>query len=123
MDNELFLNKDGETYQEIMLLILELQKTLLLMGDNQKFYDNADLKCLLNVSDRTLYRMRKMNKIPFFKVGNKYYYPYSSLTKKLLPKSFFCGVLRVFYFVYIGVLFNFIKNNVSSNFIKYISNE
>ena len=84
MDNELFLNKDGETYQEIMLLLLELQKTLLLMEDNQKFYDNADLKCLLNVSDRTLYRMRKMNKIPFFKVGNKYYYPIQFFNQKAL---------------------------------------
>ncbi|MFV0144455.1 helix-turn-helix domain-containing protein [Empedobacter falsenii] len=57
------------------LLLLELQRTLLLLRENQKFYDNADLKRLLNVSDRTLYRMRKMNKIPYFKVGNKYYYP------------------------------------------------
>ncbi|MEG0931322.1 helix-turn-helix domain-containing protein [Algoriella sp.] len=54
------------------------------MGDNQKFYDNADLKCLLNVSDRTLYRMRKMNKIPFFKVGNKYYYPIQFFNQKAL---------------------------------------
>ncbi|TGN24604.1 helix-turn-helix domain-containing protein [Empedobacter tilapiae] len=75
MDDELFLQKNGEAFKEMKLLLLELQKTLLLLGENQKFYDNADLKSLLNVSDRTLYRMRKMNKIPFFKVGNKYYYP------------------------------------------------
>lgn len=75
MDDELFLQKNGEAFKEMKLLLLELQKTLLLLGENQKFYDNADLKSLLNVSGRTLYRMRKMNKIPFFKVGNKYYYP------------------------------------------------
>ncbi|MFV0209743.1 helix-turn-helix domain-containing protein [Empedobacter falsenii] len=57
------------------LLLLELQRTLLLLRENQKFYDNADLKRLLNVSDKTLYRMRKTNKIPYIKFGNKFYYP------------------------------------------------
>ncbi|WP_225541549.1 helix-turn-helix domain-containing protein [Empedobacter stercoris] len=66
------------------LLLLELQRTLLLLRENQKFYDNADLKRLLNVSDITLYRMRKMNKIPYFKVGNKYYYPMQFFKQKAL---------------------------------------
>ncbi|WP_225539531.1 helix-turn-helix domain-containing protein [Empedobacter stercoris] len=66
------------------LLLLELQRTLLLLRENQKFYDNADLKRLLNVSDKTLYRMRKMNKIPYFKVGNKYYYPMHFFNDKAL---------------------------------------
>ena len=46
MDNELFLNKDGETYQEIMLLLLELQKTLILYV----FKINGTLSSKINCS-------------------------------------------------------------------------
>ena len=84
MKNDLFLQNDGEALKDMKLLLLEFQKTFLLLEESQKFYDNADLKCLLNVSDRTLYRMRKMNKIPFFKVGNKYYYPIQFFNQKAL---------------------------------------
>lgn len=84
MDDHLFLQKNGEAFKEMKLLLLELQRTLLLLRENQKFYDNADLKRLLNVSDKTLYRMRKMNKIPYFKVGNKYYYPMQFFKQKAL---------------------------------------
>lgn len=84
MNDDSFLRKDGETLKEMRLLLLELQKTQLFIVENQKFYDNADLRSLLNVSDRTLYRLRKMNKIPFFKLGNKYYYPKEFFNKQAL---------------------------------------
>lgn len=84
MDDDLFFQKNGEALKQMKLLLLEFQKTILLLEENQKFYDNADLKSLLNVSDKTLYRMRKMNKIPFFKMGNKFYYPKQYFNKKAL---------------------------------------
>lgn len=40
-----------------------------------QYYDSADVKQLLNISDSTLYRMRKVKEIPFFKIGKKIYYP------------------------------------------------
>ncbi len=75
MKNDLFSQNDGEALKDMKLLLLEFQKTFLLLEESQKFYDNADLKSLLNVSDKTLYRMRKANKIPYIKFGNKFYYP------------------------------------------------
>ncbi|WP_313094840.1 helix-turn-helix domain-containing protein [Empedobacter sp.] len=75
MKNDLFLQNDGEALKDMKLLLIEFQKTFLLLEENQKFYDNADLKSLLNVSDKTLYRMRKTNKIPYIKFENKFYYP------------------------------------------------
>lgn len=45
------------------------------------FWDNADLKQYLHVSDVTLYRWRKAHLIPYKKIGKKYYY----------PKRFFLG--------------------------------
>lgn len=75
MKNDLFSQNDGEALKDMKLLLLEFQKTFLLLEKSQKFYDNADLKSLLNVSDKTLYRMRKTNKIPYIKFRNKFYYP------------------------------------------------
>lgn len=75
MENDVFSEKEGEALKNMKLLLLEFQKTFLLLEESQKFYDNADLKSLLNVSDKTLYRMRKTNKIPYIKFGNKFYYP------------------------------------------------
>ena len=40
-----------------------------------EFYDNADLKKLLKVSDSSLHRARKSKSIPFRKFGGKIYYP------------------------------------------------
>jgi hypothetical protein len=47
------------------------------------WYDNADVKKLLNISDSTLARYRKNEKIPFTK----------KLGKILYPKDFFDKVL------------------------------
>ena len=54
--------------------------------DLTKWYDNADAKIALKISDSTLARLRKDQKIPFTKVGNKYYYPRDYFDKSLMQK-------------------------------------
>lgn len=48
-----------------------------------KFYDNAEVKQLFNISDATLFRMRKENKIPYTLFGGKIIYPREFFTKSL----------------------------------------
>jgi len=41
------------------------------------YYDSADIKRMLNISDSTLHRIRKSEKIPYFRIGRKIFYPKS----------------------------------------------
>ncbi|MDP2159058.1 MAG: helix-turn-helix domain-containing protein [Flavobacterium sp.] len=50
------------------------------------WYDNADAKMALNISDSTLSRLRKAEKIPFLKIGGKYYYPRDYFEKSMLQQ-------------------------------------
>ena len=52
----------------------------------EKWLDSHDVKKLLNISDSTLWRYRKENKIPYSKIGNKFLYPESFFTKSLKTK-------------------------------------
>lgn len=80
-----FFNRDKNSYEQLRILILELIDVLQPKTEkDQRFYDSADLKHLLNVGDKTLYRMRKQGKIPYFKLGKKYFYPRSFFKKKAL---------------------------------------
>ncbi|MCJ8154830.1 helix-turn-helix domain-containing protein [Chryseobacterium sp. SSA4.19] len=45
------------------------------------YYDSADVKQMLNISDRTLHRLRKSKAVPYMRIGRKIFY----------PKSFFSG--------------------------------
>jgi hypothetical protein len=49
-----------------------------------QYYDSADVKRLLNISDSTLFRIRKSQHIPHIRIGKKIFY----------PKSFFNTALR-----------------------------
>ena len=80
-------NDDQLEVDEVMLL-----KTLNLLSNilehlknpqpqQETFYDNADLKRLLNLSDSALHRLRKTKKIPFRKIGGKVFYPQSYFNK------------------------------------------
>lgn len=67
---------------KLLVFLSEILKTL---GQKQPYgagyYDSADVKQLLNISDRTLHRLRKSNAIPYTRIGKKIFY----------PKSFFHG--------------------------------
>ncbi len=42
---------------------------------DKKYLDNADMKQLFNISDKTLYRWRKNGTVPFTNLGGKHIYP------------------------------------------------
>jgi len=62
--------------------IVQLQQQLLdilagnvRMIDHDDWLDNADVKVLLKISDRTLYRLRIGGQLPARKIGGKWFYP------------------------------------------------
>jgi len=74
---------DEEQFKGTLLVFLsEILKSL----DRKEqyssgYYDSADVKRLLNISDRTLHRLRKSKAVPYVRIGRKIFY----------PKSFFNG--------------------------------
>lgn len=56
-------------------------------NNNSLFYDSADVKRLLNISDSTLFRIRKARSIPHFKIGKKIFYPRSFFTNLIKDKG------------------------------------
>lgn len=74
---------------QLMKAILEIFSEILAHLKKSKenevmYYDSADVKRLLNISDSTLFRIRKAQKIPHIRIGRKIFY----------PKSFFTTTLR-----------------------------
>lgn len=74
---------DEEQFKGTLLVFLsEILKSLdRKEPDSSGYYDSADVKRLLNISDRTLHRLRKSKAVPYVKIGRKIFY----------PKSFFNG--------------------------------
>lgn len=76
---------DDELLNAILAVFVEILNTL---QENQtqdsQYYDSADVKRLLNISDSTLFRIRKSQNIPYVKIGKKIFY----------PKSFFKNTLK-----------------------------
>ncbi|MDF2930851.1 MAG: DNA-binding protein [Chryseobacterium sp.] len=69
----------------ILTLLSEILETLKKSpGNDLNYYDSADVKQLLNISDSTLHRLRKQNDIPHIRIGRKIFY----------PKSFFITALK-----------------------------
>lgn len=71
------------TAKDLLLGILQILNAN--KPSDSLYYDNADLKQILHISDRTIYRLRKKNQIDFIRLGGKYFYP-KSFFKKLLPR-------------------------------------
>ncbi|MGU9939725.1 helix-turn-helix domain-containing protein [Empedobacter brevis] len=89
MQNTYFFTQKEKDSNELKLLLVELITNIQPTDKDHGFYDSADVKRLLNVSDKTLYRMRRNKTIPCFKLGKSTFTQNISLTKKLLDKSFF----------------------------------
>jgi Helix-turn-helix domain len=62
-------------------ILVNLQKP---QGKDSLYYDSADVKRMLNISDSTLFRIRKSQSIPHVRIGRKIFY----------PKSFFNSALK-----------------------------
>jgi hypothetical protein len=75
--------ENEEPFVVILLeLIAEIRDALVPHhNDDAQFYDNADLKKFLHVSDSTLYRMRKNNLLRYKKIGGKIFYPKADFNK------------------------------------------
>ncbi|WP_260392634.1 helix-turn-helix domain-containing protein [Empedobacter brevis] len=82
--NTYFFTQKEKDSNELKLLLVELITNIQPTDKDHGFYDSADLKSLLNVSDKTLYRMRRNKTIPCFKLGKKYFYPKHIFNKKAL---------------------------------------
>jgi hypothetical protein len=67
---------------EMKKVILDLTQ----QANNDIWYDGADLKSLFHLSESTLIRYRKENKIPFTKLGGRFLYPKVYFTKSLMEK-------------------------------------
>ena len=52
-----------------------------------KYYDNADLKILLKISDATIWRWRKNKILHFVKIGGKYYYRRKFINKLMEERN------------------------------------
>lgn len=64
---------DASLLKEIAELKALLQKQLKI--EKEVLLDNAEMKRRFHMSESTLYRRRKNNEIPFYKIGGKFYYP------------------------------------------------
>ncbi|MGV0919197.1 helix-turn-helix domain-containing protein [Empedobacter falsenii] len=84
MQNTYFFTQKEKDSNELKLLLVELITNIQPTDKDHGFYDSADVQRLLNVSDKTLYRMRKNKTIPCFKLGKKYFYPKHFFNKKAL---------------------------------------
>ncbi|MCU7616858.1 helix-turn-helix domain-containing protein [Chryseobacterium sp. PBS4-4] len=62
----------------VLTLLSEILETLKRSpGHDSQYYDSADVKRLLNISDSTLHRIRKSQNIPHLRIGRKIFYPKS----------------------------------------------
>lgn len=52
----------------------------------EKWLDSYEVKRMFNISETTLYRLRKNNEIPFTRLGKKYLYPQALFSLNLLNK-------------------------------------
>jgi hypothetical protein len=77
---------DEELLADMLAIFEQLLETLQKNQYNDSlYYDSADVKRLLNISDSTLFRIRKSHNIPYVKIGRKIFYP-KSFFKNLLKK-------------------------------------
>lgn len=76
--------------KEILQDLSEMKETIKKLQQPQRieirWLDSADVKIRFKISDTTLWRLRKENKIPYSKMGNKFVYPESFFTKSLVNK-------------------------------------
>ena len=81
---EIFITSNGEDIQRLEQLINKLAEQQYEID----MLDNADMKQIFKVSDKTLYRWRKKEYLLYTKIGGKFYYPkkvlFATLYQRLL---------------------------------------
>ena len=78
---------------EYLATIVDLQQQLLVVlsahtetANGEEWLDNADVKQLLKISDRTLHRLRSTQTLRCQKIGGKWYYPRKALEQYFAVK-------------------------------------
>ena len=81
---EIFITSNGEDIQRLEQLINKLAEQQYEID----MLDNADMKQIFKVSDKTLYRWRKKEYLLYTKIGGKFYYSkkvlFATLYQRLL---------------------------------------
>ncbi|WP_291275911.1 hypothetical protein [Flavobacterium sp.] len=72
-----------ETVEKLSKIVFDLSKNHDFEAD---YYDNADVKRIFKLSDSTLFRYRKHNKIPYTKWGGRIWYPKSFFKESFMNK-------------------------------------
>lgn len=68
--------------EELMKVVSNLQQ----QANTDIWFDGADVLKLFKISESTLARYRKENKIPFTRLGGRFLYPKDFFTKSLMTK-------------------------------------
>lgn len=66
--------KDALLYDIYLLLTQVIENQMKGTVKSIEYYDNADLKRMFNLGDKSLYRRRKEGSLPYIKIGGKIYY-------------------------------------------------
>lgn len=66
--------RDALLYDIYLLIVQIFENQMKSTANNITYYDNADLKKMFNLGDKSLYRRRKDGKLPYIKIGGKIYY-------------------------------------------------
>ncbi|WP_264520928.1 helix-turn-helix domain-containing protein [Flavobacterium sp. N1994] len=66
--------KSKKSWKEVIFSLVALVHRRKLVELEANYYDNADLKQLFKVCDKTLYRWRKTQQVPYAKIGGKIMY-------------------------------------------------
>lgn len=76
------LSYDSEKIILLLSAILDHISAYSAPARPETYLDSADVKRLLNISDSTLYRLRKTQQIPAIRMGGKIYCPQSFFDEK-----------------------------------------
>ena len=83
MENIFTTSISGEDFEKLRQLFQYAYKHY-----EAELLDNADMKLLFKVCDKTLYRWRKQEHLLYYKIGGKFYYPkkilFATLYQRLL---------------------------------------
>lgn len=75
-------NEHAEEIAKLLREIIDLLKSQPV--EDNLYYDNSDMKKNFNLSDSTLYRLRKAKIIPYQKLRGKIFYPKSFFKKAFI---------------------------------------
>jgi len=80
------LKKNTKKLEEEIVALRKQIDQLIQKETKETWLDSSAIKTKFNISESTLYRMRKNNQIPYTKFGRRCLYPSSFFDKSLVQK-------------------------------------